>query len=132
MGFSELPRNFRDAGTLPEVKAAVAGDYDWNIVSVEDAADSLLLPASLLQFIVLQTIGPTCLAGLSSRSWRVQSHILILPNIIERVNGALGGIPGPESWDTKHCCFYTARSKASSIALNPSTECVSTFGQLRA
>lgn len=39
MGFSELPRNFRDAGTLTEIKAAVAGDYDWNIVSVEDAAD---------------------------------------------------------------------------------------------
>lgn len=104
--FSKLPRNSRTTGTVPENMTAVVGDYDDEEVSVDEAA------ARLTNAGISATVHTTGRHGRDAPRWRVVAQLAtpVTPGeyagYVDLLNGALGGILAPESWETTRSYFY--------------------------
>jgi hypothetical protein len=104
--FSELPNNSRAKGTQPKNMTAVVGDYDGGQVSVTEAV------AMLSQAGISAMVYTTRRHRPEAPRWRVVAQLsapLSCAEYIEHLdalNGALGGIFAPESWEQTRCYFY--------------------------
>lgn len=104
--FSKLPQNSRVAGTVPENMTAIVGDYDAELVTVDEAVAKL--SASGISSVVYTTASHRPEAP----RWRVVAQLASpatpteYPEYLNLVNGALGGILARESWETTRSYFY--------------------------
>lgn len=104
--FSKLPRDSRVAGTMPENMTAVVGDYDAGTVTVDEAV------ARLSAAGISAGIYTTRRHRTEAPRWRVVAQLAspVTPKeyaeYLDLVNGALGGILAPESWETSRSYFY--------------------------
>lgn len=104
--FSTSPGNTRRAGTVPENMTAVAGDYDGEKVTVDEAV--MRLKKAGLTALVYTTRHHRQ----DAPRWRVVAQLATPVSCadygrhVDLINGALGGILAPESWDTTRSYFY--------------------------
>lgn len=104
--FSRMPGDSRAAGTMPENMTAVVGDYDDGEVSVDEAVARL--SAAGISAVVYTTRRHRPEAP----RWRVIAQLASpvavaeYADLVDLLNGALGGILAPESWETTRCYFY--------------------------
>jgi hypothetical protein len=104
--YSVLPANSRAAGTVPENITAIVGDYDDEKVTIDDAAKLLAAAGICAFFYTTRRHHP------KRPRWRVVASLAgpISCDALERhldvLNGALGGILAPESWESTRCYFY--------------------------
>lgn len=104
--FSKLPRNSRVAGTVPESMTAVVGDYDAGDVTVDEAVARLSAAGISAGVYTTRRHRP------EAPRWRVVAQLAspVTPTeyaeYLDLVNGALGGILAPESWETSRSYFY--------------------------
>jgi hypothetical protein len=104
--FGSFAGNSRATGSRVTSLTAVIGDYDDGAVSLDEAAQRLREAGIRAMLYTTRRHTP------NSPRWRViapvaesiepaQNHALC-----DRLNGALGGILAPESWDVSRCYFY--------------------------
>lgn len=104
--FSLLPHNSRKAGTIPENMTAVIGDYDGEVISVDEALERLKKANIAAAVYTTRRHRP------DAPRWRVIVQFSMPVSCAEYgryldiINGSLGGILAPESWDIKRSYFY--------------------------
>ena len=104
--YSALPGDSRAAGAAPDNITAIVGDYDDGQVSI-DAAAKLLTAAGISAFFYT-----TRRHHPERPRWRVVVQLSCpiscdaLDQYLDVLNGALGGILAPESWESTRCYFY--------------------------
>jgi len=104
--YSALPGNSRASGVIPENITAIVGDYDGGEVPISTAAN-------ILAALGVQAFFYTTRRHRSNKPrWRVVAQLAkaistdSLARYVDALNGALGGILAPESWDPKRAYFY--------------------------
>ncbi len=98
----------RKRGTAPLMLSAVIGDYDGGIVTVAEAVEKLR-DAEIAAFVYT-----TASHRPEAPRWRVVAFVgaAIAParygDLVDLLNGALGGILARESWEASRCYYYGA------------------------
>lgn len=104
--FSKMPQSSRGAGTIPENMTAVVGDYDDEVVTVDEAIRRLKIVG------ISALVHTTRRHRANAPRWRVICELSTplacseYSKYVDLINGALGGILAPESWDITRSYFY--------------------------
>jgi AAA domain/Primase C terminal 2 (PriCT-2) len=106
LSFAAFPDDSRAAGRAPTLISAVVGDYDGEIVPLEEAA-SRLRQAGVTAF--LHTTKRHTSTGPRYRVIAPVAEPIAASSyaaMVDLLNDVLGGILAPESWESARCYFF--------------------------
>ena len=123
ISFAQWPNSSRESGNVPDLISAIVGDYDAGEVSFDDAINKINSTG------IAAYVHTTGRHTSQKPRWRVVAPLRapISPHqyseLVDCLNGALGGVLALESWDTTRCYFHGKVKGAEYRASKSHAEC---------